>query len=50
MGTFPYKYQEEIHAIETCTNEINNECLRGVNVFILSDSQAASKAVKAYKF
>ena len=45
LGTTPTVFQAEIHAIETCAAEGTKRGLTSAKVFILSDSQAALKAL-----
>jgi ribonuclease HI len=50
LGKTPSIFQAEVHAIELCASESAKKGLRGANIYILSDSQAALKALAAFKF
>ena len=45
MGFYPTIFQAEIHAIEICVRECLSRKMRGTHIYILSDSQAALKAL-----
>lgn len=45
LGTHPSVFLAEIHAIETCASTILTKGLKGASIHILSDSQAALKAL-----
>ena len=45
MGFYPTIFQAEIHAIEICVRECLRRKMRGTHIYILSDSQAALKAL-----
>ncbi|KAM8716280.1 hypothetical protein ACLKA7_003204 [Drosophila subpalustris] len=49
MGKTPSIFQAEIHAIEVCAIECIRRRMQGATIFILSDSQAALKALESFK-
>ncbi|KAM8702294.1 hypothetical protein ACLKA7_007636 [Drosophila subpalustris] len=49
MGKTPSIFQAEIHAIEMCTTECIRRRIQGATIFIISDSQAALKALQSFK-
>lgn len=50
MGHTPTVFQAEIHAIEVCARKCLDRGTVGKKVYILSDSQAALKALTSWKF
>uniref|UniRef100_A0A0K8SGE5 RNase H type-1 domain-containing protein n=1 Tax=Lygus hesperus TaxID=30085 RepID=A0A0K8SGE5_LYGHE len=48
FGTNATIFQAEIHAIQLCAEEMLNTRLRNARIYILSDSQAALKAIASY--
>ena len=48
LGKYPSIFQAEILAIERCARTITNNNSRNKNITILTDSQAALKALKGY--
>lgn len=50
IGNSPSVFQAETHAIEVCADKCLNREDVGRNIYILSDSQAALKALASYKF
>ena len=49
LGKYSTIFQAELLAIDTCAEECINQGLQRKHIFILSDSQAALKALKAFK-
>ncbi|XP_050294284.1 uncharacterized protein LOC126734631 [Anthonomus grandis grandis] len=49
LGKYPNIFQAEVLAIDICAEECINQGLQRKHIFILSDSQAALKALKAFK-
>ena len=50
MGKWPSVFQTEIHAIQTCALLNLNKGLKGANITIYSDSQAALRALSSWSF
>ncbi|KAF6214378.1 hypothetical protein GE061_009118 [Apolygus lucorum] len=48
LGTNATIFQAEVHAIQLCAEEMLNKHLNRAKVYILSDSQAALKAIASY--
>ncbi|KAL7723284.1 hypothetical protein ACLKA6_013326 [Drosophila palustris] len=49
MGKTPSIFQAEIHAIEVCVTECTRRRMQAATIFILSESQAALKALQSFK-
>lgn len=50
LGTSPTIFQAETHAIQVCALENLEKGLRGARIYIMSDSQAALKALSNHTF
>jgi len=49
LGLHPIKFQAEICTVKVCIMENIETCYTGKNIYILSDSQAAIKALDSFQ-